>query len=439
MTAGGRGVRWWCGVAAVVIAAACPKTEAPASDVIDKPNAASMTTRWLFLAGQRVAQTLETVTPSPYTLVRRSTLDGSPDDSSVITATLDPRGLVTEASYRRRGPRGDRDLTLRAGKLVAGGRSRALSGRPVLLLEALCHVQITGRVDVELIDLATGEALLGRLVVEDGRRRAEDTFGGVIASCEADGRRIGPGAFVELDEGGVLPGTANAEVAPPAPGSPRDGLALLLGGRGVPAGALAVVGPGQRVAGDGPLPPNVPFPSLQRAVVLDKRAEDTTPPTAADRAPGLFLESDDPRVIAFAGRHVPPAVGKARSAVADALALAEAIGRELDTSGGGGPPSALGALDRKAGDCDDATALLVASLRALGHAARPVVGYRAARGRWVPHAWAEVYDGERWAPCDAMVPGVGPFSTHLRLFEGLGSPLTLGRTLGALEIVPAAN
>ncbi len=428
-----------CIVAVALVAIGCPRAGAPDAGPVARPppTGPSTDTRWLFLAGQRVAETVETWTPSRRELARRSTLDGRRGDSSVVRALLDNEGMVTHATYERRGPRGERDLELKAGKLLANGRSRTLSGKPVLLVEALCRAGRPGETEVELVDLATGESLPGKLIVQGDGRRALDAFGGVIASCDADGRRVGPGAFVELEEGRALPSTASADVAPAAPAAPADGLALMLGGRGVPAGALGIIGPGQRVAGDGPLPPRAPFASLQRAVVLDKTANDTRPPTAAERAPGLFLESDDPRVIAFAGQHAPPTAG-ARSAVADALTLAEAIGRLLDTSGGGGPPSATGALERKAGDCDDATALLVASLRALGHAARPVVGYRAAGGRWVPHAWAEVYDGERWAPADAMVPGVGPFSTHLRLFDGLGSPLTLGRTLGALEIVPAA-
>ena len=300
---------------------------------------------------------------------------------------------------------------------------------------ALCRVTATQNTDVELVDLATGETLSGRFVFDKERRIAEDSFGGIVASCDADGRRVGPGAFAELDKGAILPSTAHAEITPPAPSNPRDGLTLMLGGRGIPAGALAVSGPGQRVTGEGALPPRAAFASLQRGVVLDRFVNDASAPRTQHRAPDLFLESDDPTVMAFARLHTSSLDGASSGVAADALALAEAVGRLLDTSRGGGPPSAVGALARRAGDCDDATALLVASLRGLGHAARPVVGYRAAGGRWVPHAWAEVHDGRRWMPADAMVPGIGPFRTHLRLFEGLGSPLTLGRTLGALEII----
>jgi transglutaminase-like putative cysteine protease len=165
---------------------------------------------------------------------------------------------------------------------------------------------------------------------------------------------------------------------------------------------------------------------------LDPVLRDVRPPVAGHRAPAWGIESEDDPVVRFARRVTAAA---ARSPLVDALALAEAIFERMAGRPDAGPPSALRMLAAFRGDCDHATALLVACLRALGHPARALVGYRLWQGRLAPHAWAECWEDRRgWFPVDATLPGMGPFDTHLRLFEGLGSPFTLGRALGRLGL-----
>ena len=65
-----------------------------------------------------------------------------------------------------------------------------------------------------------------------------------------------------------------------------------------------------------------------------------------------------------------------------------------------------------------------------GHAARPVVGFVLHDGKLVPHAWAELYTPGGWTMADATLPAIGVFSTHVKLADGLGSVLTMGRVLG---------
>jgi transglutaminase-like putative cysteine protease len=163
-------------------------------------------------------------------------------------------------------------------------------------------------------------------------------------------------------------------------------------------------------------------------------------PAAAHRRPAPLLESDDARVRAFAERHA----GSERNPWAAASRLAEAVHPLVDAHKREVPPSAVIMLSH-GGDCDGAAALLTAALRALGHAARPVVGYRLHAGRFVPHAWTEVHTKEGWQLVDATLPRAGTVAPgagrgadgHLKLFEGLGGALTMGRVLGQLRIEPA--
>ncbi|MCP4498699.1 MAG: transglutaminase domain-containing protein [Deltaproteobacteria bacterium] len=145
-----------------------------------------------------------------------------------------------------------------------------------------------------------------------------------------------------------------------------------------------------------------------------------------DQEPSLFLQSDAPVLKEFVAKHTH---GKP-SVLSDALALSEAIHKNLKLSDDGGPPSALDTLQYWRGDCDNASALLIAALRARGHYVHGVVGYRRTHDFYGPHAWVEVLsDDHHWLPVDALVPGIGPFSTHIPLFRGLGTSMNMGQVL----------
>jgi hypothetical protein len=372
----------------------------------------------LFLGAEHVATISETRDGD--IVRRRSALVGSPSDVSTLEVELDDSGLVRRARYERHGPRGARlvevgrdDRGVLALKTPAG--SWALPA-DLVLLETLHHLAPAPR-SVSLLDLASLETEHANIEVLGGEIVALDRQGVEIARVSA-GRpdRQGPGAFVERAPS--QRGGAPVQVRPATARPPSRPYRLHLDGLGRLGAGLAA--PGQRRVSPG-------------VIEIDRRhlsREPTPHPTHERAAP--FLEADDPRVAAFVSASVPDS---ASTPTVVALALAEAIQDRLDTSRGGGPPSALGTLERWAGDCDDATALLVAGLRTRGIAARPVVGYRWVGGRWGPHSWALFFDeaAGHWVPVDALVPGVGPFETHVALFEGLGSPLTIGRVLGLVE------
>lgn len=386
-----------------------------------KPESAAPSSLRVFLGDRPVALVHERWTGN--VVERESHLTGTKDDVSRLKATLDESGFVLHARYERRSPRGSRDVTLLHEEGVTTLRTPHGSyviarDRPVVFLETLHHVVVERTVEVAFVDITAGEALLGSVRPEADSVLALDEHGVILArASRSPHERIGPGRFVE--RAGKAPPAASP-IHPPASAFPGPSSRVHLRGLDEPGPAsLSLDGPGQRARE--PL-----------IVELDRAHLDTTAPEAKHSAPAPFLESAHEAVRAFAERHA-----RAGSPAADALALAEAIHQRLDTRGGGGPPSAVRTLSTESGDCDDATALLVAALRARGHPARPVVGYRHYQGELVPHAWAEVHDGRSWLPVDALVPGLGPFSTHLRLFEGLGSSLTMGRVLGALRIEPA--
>ena len=74
------------------------------------PGAAPLTTLQLFLGGLHVA-TIEERT-SLAVVERTSRLVGSSDDVARLRVSLDDSGFPQEARYQRRGPRGNRDVTL---------------------------------------------------------------------------------------------------------------------------------------------------------------------------------------------------------------------------------------------------------------------------------------------------------------------------------------
>jgi len=91
-----------------------------------------------------------------------------------------------------------------------------------------------------------------------------------------------------------------------------------------------------------------------------------------------------------------------------------------------------------AGDCTEHAVLLTALARAVGRPARVIVGALIARvdgaTLGLGHAWAEIYDGDRWVPVDAT-PIADEFEglAYLPLVvledEGPGYALDLGRQM----------
>lgn len=368
----------------------------------------------LFFRGNAVANIAERVTDDGggRRVERRARLANG--ELVQLDALVDGNGIAVEAHYRRPGRR---DVRLENERMIDAttGVVRPIPGPPVLL-ELLRFAQPARPTEVAFVDLASGEAVRGRLERQGPAVVALDQAGGLIARVNVEGLRTGPGAFFEGD---LPPSLDTAPVEVPLVAAPGT-RGLRLSGVDEAIAVMKLEGAGQRL-------------TAPATVLLDAGHAPVDAPTDADRQASLFIESDAEAVRAFATR-----AAKSGDAFVDAVALAGAIHPLVDASKSDAPPSALGML-AAGGDCDGAAALLTASLRALGHAARPVVGYRRIDGggaRFVPHAWVEVYTSRGWLLVDAAVPRVASDGTHLKLFEGLGSALSMGRVLGRLRLEP---
>lgn len=104
------------------------------------------------------------------------------------------------------------------------------------------------------------------------------------------------------------------------------------------------------------------------------------------------------------------------------------------------------ALKNRGGDCTEFAVLLAAGARALGIPARIAHGL-AYSGRmsgqphvFSPHAWVQVWDGQRWVSYDAALGAFG--AGHIALIVGDGDPNALrglNRAMRDLRVVDAAG
>lgn len=360
--------------------------------------------RTLYFAGEPVARVEERVSGGGgERRVTRTVVLEESGDTSELVATIDAQGFALSARYTRG--------TLRRIELADLAALAVATGPPVVLIDLLGAVQPLAPTAVLLVDLASAEVLTGSVERRGAEIVALDAFRAVVARANVEGHRTGPGVFFEGDS---VPATARAPVHIEA-ANPAGVRAWRLVGIGDTVAALAADGPGQRRVGD---------------VVVRAADATLTPAPSSAVAPQPFIESTDTRVLAWAS-----ALAAGDDPMARAARLVEAIHPLVDGAKGALPPGALVMLER-GGDCDGAAALLTAGLRALGTPARPVVGYRWVEGRFLPHAWTEVWTPAGWLVADATVPRIGDDPSYLKLFEGLGGALTMGRVLGRLQVQP---
>jgi hypothetical protein len=364
--------------------------------------------RATFQAGTKVAEITEIARrrhAGGHQVERRHVLASAPSDPILLSAYVDDDGLLEHASYRREGARGRRYVEVIG---AAGGRGLLSKGDgermnlpnlPIVATD-LAHMLRPRRraIDVVLVDLANAELALGR-VLKDGTAVDED---GKPLKLIVDERRI---ATREQDEEPL-------DVAPVSSS----------------ANARAFEIPLEL---DGEAPPESWNLQLEGEVFpkrvwrLSSKKWDAPEEGSEDRLPTPFLESGSPRVVSFARTHATPG----QPAAEVARALAGAVHPRVDDVRAGGPPSAVWTERFGAGPSGGA-ALVVASLRALGFAARPVVGYRWVAGQLVPLTFAEVKGEEGWLIVDVTVPFVGTSSAYVPLARSLGGAFSTGRAYG---------
>jgi len=149
--------------------------------------------------------------------------------------------------------------------------------------------------------------------------------------------------------------------------------------------------------------------------------------------PTRFLQSDNPKVIALAGK-----------AVGDATDAAEAV-RRIETfvrkyvskkSLSIGYATAAEVVESKQGDCSEHAVLLAAMCRAVGIPAQVVMGmayveeFGELRHVFVGHAWARALVGGKWVDLDGAMKGFE--AGHIALAVGNGNPESFFQMLTSL-------
>ena len=150
-----------------------------------------------------------------------------------------------------------------------------------------------------------------------------------------------------------------------------------------------------------PLPPSAPLPLPADAAL------------AAYLAPGPFIESDDPEVIATARK----VVGDARDAVVAARRLVTWVNAHVTQAPSVTVPSTRAVLAAQRGDCNEHAVLLAGLARAAGIPARVVAGAMYVDGAFYYHAWTELWLGT-WVSADSVFEQLPTDATHVKLLEG---------------------
>ncbi len=149
--------------------------------------------------------------------------------------------------------------------------------------------------------------------------------------------------------------------------------------------------------------------------------------------PEPLIQSDDPRIVDAARRHVrherwrrdPAEVARHLTGLVYGL-----LEKEVTFS----VPSAVQVLEARQGDCNEHTVLYVALARALGLPARTAVGLVYVNGGFFYHAWPEVWLGE-WVAVDPTFGQYPADAAHIRfVVGGLAQQVEIVRLIGRLEI-----
>jgi hypothetical protein len=146
--------------------------------------------------------------------------------------------------------------------------------------------------------------------------------------------------------------------------------------------------------------------------------------------PEPMVQSDHPKIKALARGIVTPA----KDPETKARRILEWTYRAMDKRPTLSVPNALGALEARAGDCNEHAVLFAALLRAVDIPARLCAGLVYTQGRFYYHAWNEVFLGQ-WISADALMNQMPADVTHMRFVEGgLHRQVDMLRVIGRLKV-----
>jgi len=206
---------------------------------------------------------------------------------------------------------------------------------------------------------------------------------------------------------------------------------------GNPAGVFAS-GPSQKVQPIDPHTAEVTVFALRLGQPAGNPGAKEDPPTAADREPNNWIQSDHPKIVAAAKE----AVGDLKDPWQVAVALERyAHGRIRRPGFSQAFDTALDVLESGEGDCTEHAVLLAALARARGIPARVAIGLVYYKQTFLYHMWTEMYLEGRWIPMDATLAQGGIGAAHLKLVHtslqgasALSSFLPVAQVAGRLKI-----
>jgi transglutaminase-like putative cysteine protease len=140
------------------------------------------------------------------------------------------------------------------------------------------------------------------------------------------------------------------------------------------------------------------------------------PPTADDLRPNIWVQSDDPLIVADAKK----AAGDEKDPWRVAVALERFVNREVTKKDFSQTfASATEVARSHEGDCTEHSVFLMALCRARGIPARAAFGlvYLPSRQAFFYHMWTEVYIEKRWIPIDATLAQGGIGAGHLKIAQ----------------------
>ncbi|HEY4221492.1 MAG TPA: hypothetical protein VGO62_09120, partial [Myxococcota bacterium] len=163
----------------------------------------------VFFRGDLVAHVTDTV--DAHHVVRREEL-GSTGETITSDVALDDRGLALAGRYQRNDKRTVTLAADHAGTYLADGSGARLPlAHNALVIDLLRYANPPQPLDVDLVDLSSGDAIVGKVLRRGAEVVALDAHGAVVARANVEGARTGPGAFSEGDS------AAHLDAAPTSP------------------------------------------------------------------------------------------------------------------------------------------------------------------------------------------------------------------------------
>jgi hypothetical protein len=206
-----------------------------------------------------------------------------------------------------------------------------------------------------------------------------------------------------------------------------------------PAG-LFITGPTQAVRSIDPHTAEITVSAIRPGKLDGNRKAPADPPTAADRRPNSFIQSDDPLVVSLAEK----AAGRENAPWPTAVALERFVNGYITKRDYTQVfASAAEVAKSQEGDCTEHAVLLAALARARGIPARVAIGlvYLPGHQAFFYHMWTEVYVDGRWIPIDGTLGRGGIGAAHLKLAQSnldgaaaLAAFLPVVQVLGQMKI-----